>query len=89
MAITTKDCFEHAWASSGKSIPTDLLILTDSSSDIGETFPNGQLASYFGAEPIIRLIKETRSTRDFSERTRQTAKWARQVVKAQTGQQGA
>lgn len=79
----------HAWALSGKSILPILLTSTDSSSDLGETFQGGQLASYFGSEPILRLIKETRSTRDFSERTRQTAKWARQVVKAQTGQQGA
>ncbi|ETN46304.1 uncharacterized protein HMPREF1541_00488 [Cyphellophora europaea CBS 101466] len=57
--------------------------------DLGETFPDGQLASYFGSEPVLRLIKETRSTREFSDRTRQTAKWARQVVKVQTsGHQG-
>lgn len=58
-------------------------------SDLGETFPDGQLAQYLRSDSIRELIRETRSAREYSDRTRETAKWARMVVKAQTqGNQG-
>lgn len=60
-------------------------VLTIINSDLGETFPNGELAQYFRSEAILQLIRETRNGREFSDRTRQTAKWARSVVRAQTG----
>jgi importin subunit beta-1 len=53
-------------------------------SDLGEAFPDGQLADYLRAEPITRLIRETKSAREYSDRTREAARWARQVVKVQT-----
>ncbi|RMZ88518.1 hypothetical protein DV736_g4258, partial [Chaetothyriales sp. CBS 134916] len=52
--------------------------------DLGEAFPDGQLADFFRFEYVTRLIREARSARDFSERTREAARWARQVVKLQT-----
>jgi importin subunit beta-1 len=58
-------------------------------SDLGETFPNGQLANYLRSPRITELIRETRAAREYSDRTRETAKWARSVAKAQTqGNQG-
>ncbi|RMZ78405.1 hypothetical protein DV738_g3918, partial [Chaetothyriales sp. CBS 135597] len=52
--------------------------------DLGEAFPDGQLADFFRFEYVTRLIRETRAARDSSERTREAARWARQIVKIQT-----
>ncbi|RMD41056.1 hypothetical protein DV735_g4067, partial [Chaetothyriales sp. CBS 134920] len=52
--------------------------------DLGEAFPDGQLADFFRFEYVTRLIRETRAARDSSERTREAARWARQIVKVQT-----
>ena len=53
-------------------------------SDLGEAFPDGRLVDYFRSEYLTRLIRETRNAREFSERTREAARWARQIVKVQT-----
>ncbi|KAK5080651.1 karyopherin Kap95 [Exophiala xenobiotica] len=56
--------------------------------DLGEAFPDGQLADFFRAEWLTKLIKETRSTREFSNRTITAARWARETVKRQSAHQG-
>jgi importin subunit beta-1 len=53
-------------------------------SDIGEAFPDGQFSELFRSEYLTRLIRETRTARDFSSRTVEAARWARQMVKAQS-----
>jgi hypothetical protein len=57
-------------------------------SDLSESFPNGALANYYQQDWITKLIKETRTTRDFSPRTITAARWAREQVKRQTQHQG-
>jgi importin subunit beta-1 len=52
-------------------------------SDLSEAFPHGEISQYYRAEWVTRLIKEGRSNRDFSPRTIETAKWAREQVKRQ------
>lgn len=55
------------------------------SSDLADAFPNGDLANLLRQDWISALIKETRQNRDYSSRTTDTAKWAREQVKKQTG----
>lgn len=56
--------------------------------DLSEAFPDGQLAESFRQDWVAKLIKETRSARDYSERTTRAARWAREAVKKQTQAQG-
>lgn len=56
--------------------------------DLGEAFPDGQLAEFFRADWLTKLIKETRQARDFSPRTITAARWARETVKRQTQNSG-
>lgn len=53
--------------------------------DLAEAFPNGQLAEALRQEWVLRLIKETRTNREYSQRTVETARWARELVKRQIG----
>jgi importin subunit beta-1 len=67
------------------------LLTFASTSDLADTFPDGEFADYFRSDWITTLIKETRANRDYSPRTIETARWARIQVKRQTepGQGGA
>ncbi|MCJ1308544.1 karyopherin beta [Agyrium rufum] len=56
--------------------------------DLADAFPNGEYADFFREEAITRLIKDTRTNRDFSSTTTETARWAREQVKRQGGAQG-
>ena len=51
--------------------------------DFAAAFPNGELASYYRNEWLNRLIKEARSGREFSPRTINAARWAREQAKRQ------
>ncbi|TVY35137.1 Importin subunit beta [Lachnellula subtilissima] len=53
--------------------------------DLAEAFPTGEFASYYRAEWLTAMIKDTRSNRDFQPRTIDTARWAREQVKRQIG----
>ncbi|KAK8241286.1 armadillo-type protein [Phyllosticta capitalensis] len=53
--------------------------------DLADTFPEGEFAELFRAEWIMAMAKETRSNRDFSSRTIETARWAREQIKRQIG----
>jgi len=57
-------------------------------SDLSEAFPNGEISQYYHNEWLVKLIKETRSTRDYSARTIQAARWAREQTKRQSQHQG-
>lgn len=54
-------------------------------SDLAEAFPNGEISQWYRNEWVTRLVKETRTNRDFSARTIDTARWAREQVKRQLG----
>lgn len=55
------------------------------SSDLAETFPQGEYSHLYHAEWITAMIREARTNREFSSRTIETAKWARELVKRQLG----
>ncbi|KAJ5725231.1 uncharacterized protein N7483_006588 [Penicillium malachiteum] len=51
--------------------------------DLADSFPNGELAVYFRNDWVTTLVRETRSTRQYSPRTLETARWTREQVKRQ------
>ena len=53
--------------------------------DLAEAFPTGEFAHFYRQDWVTAMIKEAKSNREFSPRTIQTAKWAREQVKRQTG----
>jgi importin subunit beta-1 len=52
-------------------------------SDLADAFPNGEYANLFRYEWITSLIREVRGSREYSSRTIDTARWAREQVKRQ------
>jgi hypothetical protein len=54
--------------------------------DLSECFPNGEYAELFRQEFLLNMVKEVRSNREYSGATIQTARWARDQLRAQTGQ---
>ena len=57
--------------------------LTFLTSDLADAFPNGELAHHFRNDWVTALVRETRTTRQYSERTIETARWTREQVKRQ------
>ncbi|KAI3327271.1 armadillo-type protein [Xylariaceae sp. AK1471] len=53
--------------------------------DLADAYPNGELADAFRQDWLSTMIKETKSNRDFQQRTIETARWAREQVKRQLG----
>ncbi|OAA60553.1 importin beta-1 subunit [Niveomyces insectorum RCEF 264] len=53
--------------------------------DLAEAYSHGELAEALRQEWVLRLIKETRANREYSPRTVETARWARELVKRQIG----
>ncbi|KAK1826684.1 hypothetical protein QBC39DRAFT_14160 [Podospora conica] len=53
--------------------------------DLADAYPNGELVEAFRQDWVTALIKETRQNREFSPRTIETARWAREQVKRQIG----
>ncbi|KAF8253599.1 ARM repeat-containing protein [Wilcoxina mikolae CBS 423.85] len=54
--------------------------------DLADAFPNGEIATYFRADWITTMIREVRSNREYQNRTIETARWARELVKRQQQQ---
>lgn len=52
-------------------------------SDLADAYPNGELVDAFRQQWVTAMIKETKTNRDFSPRTIETARWAREQVKRQ------
>lgn len=58
-------------------------------SDLADAFPSGEYAEAFRSEWMTQLIKEVRTSQEYSARTKETARWAREQIKRQgTGGQG-
>lgn len=55
------------------------------SSDLADAFPNGELLDGFRQDWVMAMIKETRTNREFQQRTIDVARWAREQVKRQVG----
>jgi len=53
--------------------------------DLAEAFPGREYAEVYRQDWLTGLIKETKSNRDFSDRTIATARWAREQTKKQAG----
>lgn len=53
--------------------------------DVAEAFPNGQFREYFRHDFLTAMAREARANQDFSGRTRDTARWAREQIKRQIG----
>jgi importin subunit beta-1 len=54
-------------------------------SDLADAFPNGEFQAFYRQEWLSAMIKDTRQNREFSPRTIETARWAREQVKRQIG----
>lgn len=53
--------------------------------DLADAFPNGEFRDYFREDFLTAFARETRANQDFLSRTRDTARWAREQIKRQTG----
>jgi importin subunit beta-1 len=53
--------------------------------DLADAFPNGEFQTYYRADWLTAMIKDTRQNREFQARTIDTARWAREQVKRQIG----
>lgn len=62
-----------------------LVSRTNVYSDLADAYPNGELTMYYRADWLMAMIKETKSNRDYTTRTIDTARWAREQVKRQIG----
>lgn len=56
--------------------------------DISEAFPNGEYSHYFRADWLTAMARDTRANKDFSPRTQETARWAREQIKRQSAAAG-
>ena len=54
-------------------------------SDVSEAFPGGEYSHYFRADWLTGMARDTRANKDFSPRTQETARWAREQIKRQSG----
>lgn len=52
--------------------------------DLSEAFPNGEYSQYFRADWVTLMARDVRANKDFSQRTQNTARWAREQIKRQT-----
>ncbi|KAJ2900480.1 putative importin subunit beta-1 protein [Zalerion maritima] len=53
--------------------------------DLCDAFPNGEIAPLLREDWLTALIKQTKTNREFSSRTTEVARWAREQVKRQMG----
>ena len=53
--------------------------------DISEAFPSGEFSQYFRYDWLTTMCRETRANKEFSPRTQETARWAREQIKRQGG----
>ncbi|KAK5161079.1 karyopherin Kap95 [Recurvomyces mirabilis] len=56
--------------------------------DISEAFPNGECSQFYRAEWLTNMARDTRANKEFSSRTQDTARWAREQIKRQVGKSG-
>ncbi|KAL1304326.1 hypothetical protein AAFC00_000728 [Neodothiora populina] len=51
--------------------------------DLSEAFPNGEYSQYFRADWLTAMARDVRANKEFSQRTQDTARWAREQIKRQ------
>ncbi|KAH0242818.1 ARM repeat-containing protein, partial [Aureobasidium melanogenum] len=53
--------------------------------DLSETFPNGEYSASFSQQWVTSMAREVRANKEYSQRTQDTARWAREQIKRQSG----
>ena len=53
--------------------------------DLSEAFPSGEYSQYFRADWLTAMARDTRANKEFTQRTQDTARWAREQIKRQSG----
>ncbi|KAF2749990.1 ARM repeat-containing protein [Sporormia fimetaria CBS 119925] len=53
--------------------------------DLADAFPGGEFRDFFREDFLTALTRETRANQEFLTRTRDTARWAREMIKRQIG----
>ena len=53
--------------------------------DLSETFPNGEYSASFSQQWVTNMAREVRANKEYSQRTQDTARWAREQIKRQSG----
>ncbi|KAL8718727.1 MAG: hypothetical protein Q9225_004168 [Loekoesia sp. 1 TL-2023] len=51
--------------------------------DLADAFPNGDYGEAFRSEWMTQLVREVRTSQEYSARTKETARWAREQIKRQ------
>ncbi|KAK4631923.1 Importin subunit beta-1 [Fulvia fulva] len=54
--------------------------------DLSEAFPTGEINQFFRNDWLTSMARETRANKEFSQRTQDTARWAREQIKRQSGE---
>lgn len=54
--------------------------------DLADAFPNGEISALYRNDWVTKFIKDVRTNKEFSSRTIETARWAREQVKRQVAQ---
>ncbi|THY47692.1 ARM repeat-containing protein [Aureobasidium pullulans] len=52
--------------------------------DLSETFPNGEYSPLFSQQWVTSMAREVRVNKEYSQRTQDTARWAREQIKRQS-----
>jgi importin subunit beta-1 len=60
-----------------------LLNSKSDNSDVAEAFPKGDLREFFQQEWISECLKQAKSRSGYRSSTKETARWAREMVRAQ------
>jgi importin subunit beta-1 len=57
--------------------------VTDVGRDVAEAFPNRELREFFQQDWIVECLRQASKRSIYRTQTRETARWAREMVKAQ------
>jgi importin subunit beta-1 len=63
-----------------------ILTSTNVVSDLSRAFPKGEFVNLFRQDWLTVMAREVRANREFSARTTDTARWAREQIKRQIGE---
>ena len=54
-------------------------------SDLSRAFPKGEIAQFFRQDWLTAMARDARRNKDFSQRTHDVGRWAREHIKRQSG----
>ncbi|KAI9711200.1 MAG: karyopherin beta [Bogoriella megaspora] len=73
----------HAIAAEGNRSENVLRSSMGVIGDVADTFPAGEYSNYFRQDWLTAFARDVRSNKELSDRTRETARWAREQIKVQ------